>query len=254
MYAVAYIASAVIPVMVVWLLWGYVIKFILNLPEHHNHYLLRHAWILKPGPNDTKHRPQSTMYGFVVPSSYIYMLAVYIPFMLSCVAGIFWLEFLLEETSQHSCNPSEVECFFIKKFWNILIEPIDCNHVARRVSGNPTFTCFKYKFDFTGASLTAGPVLGFSAAIIKVLPICFLFLKRYETQMYKTLQYPIALLCLLISLVLFILAVRNLFKFGLFLKLFSISSGILVSLTIPFLNFQPIPESRDQYLNPETNT
>ena len=62
-------------------------------------YVLRQTWILKPGPDDTDDEPQSTMYGFVVPSSYIDMLAIlYIMTMVFCVATIFWDEFLLKET------------------------------------------------------------------------------------------------------------------------------------------------------------
>ena len=221
-----------------------------RLPEHHIHYVLRQTWILKPGPNDTDDRPQSTMYGFVVPRLYIYCLAMYITLMLYRVAGIFWHEFLLEEMPQHSCNPSEVDCFFIKNFWDmfkLFAEPIiDCNHVPSSVSANPPFLCYKYKFDFTGASLTAGPVLGFSAAIIKVLPICFLFLKRCETQRYRTLQYPIAFLCFLIGLVLSIIALLNFWKYTTSMKLDIFSLGILLSLTVPFLDFRLIPASRDQ--------
>ena len=156
MYLVAYFVSFNIPVWVSGLFWGSaIVNIIWNLPEHHIHYVLRQTWILKPGPNNTNDKPQSTMYGFVVPSSYICMLAKYITTMLLSVAGIFWHEFLLEETIQDSCNPSEVDCFFIKSYWDLfkLIEPVDCNHVASRMSGNPTFRCFKYKFDFTGVHL-----------------------------------------------------------------------------------------------------
>ena len=96
------------------------IKIMSRLPEHHIHYVLRQTWILKPGPNDTNHKPQSTMYGFVVPSFYIYMLAMYITIMLFFVARIFWYEFLFEETTQHSCNPSEVNCFFIENIWEAI--------------------------------------------------------------------------------------------------------------------------------------
>ena len=249
MYLVAYTASLYIPAVVAGFFLGVVIHILWDLPEHHIHYVLRHTWILKPGPKDTKENPQSTMYGFVVPSLYIRMLAIYIMTMLLSVAGIFWNVFLLEETTRHSCSPSEVDCFIIENFWDIFkfAEPItDCNHVASRVSGNPTLHCSKYKFDFTGASLSAGPVLGFSAAIIKVLPICFLFLKRCDTQRYRTLQYPIAFLCLLITLVLFVLTVQNFRKPATALKLISISFGILLSLTVPFLDFKLIPASRDQ--------
>ena len=251
MYLVAYLASLHISKVVVGFFWEFAIGFILDLPEHHIHYVLRHTWILKPGPNDTDHKPQSTMYGFVVPSSYIHMLAIYIMIMFGCVAGIFWNEFLLEETIQHSCNPSEIDCFFIEKFWDILkfADPIDCNHVASRVSGNPTFICYKYKFDINGASWTTGRVLAISTFIIKALPACFLFLKRCDTKRHKTLQYPIMLLCLLISFVLFIPAVQKIWKllsFTNFLEFLSISSGILLSLTMLFLDFRLIPASRDQ--------
>ena len=253
MYLVVYTASLYIPQIVASLFFGIAINIIWDLPEHHIHYVLRHTWVLKPGPNDTNHKPQSTMYGFVVPSSYIYKLAVYIITMLLCVGGIFWHEFLLEITIQHSCNPSEVDCFFIKSFWDIvkLVEPIDCKLAATCSSelGQLTFHCLKYKFDFTGASLTAGTVLGFSVAIIKVLPICFLFLKRCDTQRYRTLQYLIAfsLLCVLISFVLYILAFQNTcITFSIFCKFFIISGGFLLSLTVPFLDFKLIPASRHQ--------
>ena len=222
------------------------LKIIFKAPDHHIHYVLRQTWILKPGPNDTDHKPQSTMYGFVVPSSYIYWLAMYIAFMLLCVAGTFWHEFLLEETIQHSCNPSEVECFVFENFWDFFkfVEPIDCNHVP---SGVSTFNCLKYKFDINGASWTAGRVFAICTFIIQVLPGCFLFLKRYNAQMHRTWRYPIVLLCLLITLILFILAVPKIWKsfsFTHFFELLSISSGIFVSLTVPFLSFKPLPASR----------
>ena len=240
MYLVAYTASHDIPQWVVICLFVVALRIIKNLPEHHIHYALRQTWILKPGPNDINHKPQSTMYGFVVPSSYIYWLAMYIAFMLLCVAGTFWHEFLLEETIQHSCNPSEVECFFIKNFWNFykFVEPLDCNHVP---SGVSTFICYKYKFDINGAAWTAGRVFGISTFIIKALPACFLFLKRCEAHRHKTLRYPIVLLRLLftsvtailvhflIFSVLFILLVQNILSFSYFLELLSISSGILLS-------------------------
>ena len=248
MYAVAYSAPYHIPILVATLFAGHAIDTIWNSPEHNIHYVLRQIWILKRGPKDTNRRPQSTMYGFVVPSLYIRMLAVYITFMLLCAYGIFWHEFLLERTIKHS---SEVDCFFIENFWDFFkfIEPVDCNDVTSRVSSNPIFECFKYKFDFIGASLTAGPVLAFSAAIMKVLPICFLFLKRCDTQRYRILQYCIAFLCLLIiTLVLLMSAGQNLWKFTTFLKLCSISLGILLSLTVPFLDFRLIPTSIYQKL------
>ena len=146
MYLVAYLASLHISKVAVGFFWGFAIGFILDLPEHHIHYVLRQTWILKPGPNDTDDKPQSTMYGFVLPQAYtyIYMLTSYTMLMLVFVAGIFWNEFLLEMTIQHSCNPFVVECFFIKNCWDSFkfVEPIDCNHVPSSVS---TFNCFKYK-------------------------------------------------------------------------------------------------------------
>ena len=243
MYLVAYTASAIIPQFVVGFFWGLAIGFILDLPEHHIHYVLRQTWILKPGPNDTDHKPQSTMYGFVVPSSYIRMLAIYITNLLYYVTAIFWYEFLLEETTQHSCNPSGVDCFFIKHFWNILkfAEPLDCHHVPIGVS---TVTCYKYKFDINGASWTAGRAFAISGFIIKALPACFLFLKRCDKLRYRTLQYPIALLCLLITLVLLIPAVQNISSPSNIYELWSILLGILLSLTVPFLDFKLIPASR----------
>ena len=218
-----------------------IFRIISRLPEHHIHYVLQQTWILKPGPNDTDHKPQSTMYGFVVPSSYIYNLAVYIAYMLYCVAIIFWYEFLLEETMQHSCNPTEVDCFFIDHFWEILKfdEPIDCHHVP---SGMSTVTCYKYKFDINGASWTAGRVFGISTFIIKALPACFLFLKRCDAHRHRTLQYPITLLRLLFTpvpdfllrllliFVPFILFVQNLLSFSYCLELSSISYGVFLSI------------------------
>ena len=251
MYLVVYTASLHIPLWALACLFVVVLRIIKNLPEHHIHYVLQQTWILKPGPNDTDHKPQSTMYGFVVPSLYIRMLAMYIAFMLSCVAGTFWYEFLLEETIQHSCNPSGVDCFFIKHFWNILkfAEPLDCHHVPIGVS---TVTCYKYKFDINGASWTAGRVFGICTTIIKALPACFLFLKRCVAQRNKTMRYPIILLHLLlisvtgflvhlliilvlVRLVPFILLVPDLLSFSYFLELTSISSGILLSLGFYFL-------------------
>ena len=248
MYLVAYTASLHIPLLIASTVSGEVIKTIWDLPEHHIHYVLRQIWLLKPGPNDTDHKPQSTMYGFVVPSSYIRLLAVYITLMLLCTLGIFWNEFLLEKNIQYF-NPSKVDCFFIKSYWDRfkLVEPIDCNnHVASRVSGNPTFECYKYKFDLTGASLAAAPVLAFSAAIIKVLPICFLFLKQCDTQRYRRLQHRIAFLCFFIASALLMLAGKNLQEFTTALKLCSISYGILLSLTVSILDFRLIPAARDQ--------
>ena len=230
------------------MIWFFLVakRIIKNLPEHHIHYVLQQTWILKPGPNDTDDRPQSTMYGFVVPSSYIRMLVRYIIIMLYCVAGTFWYEFLLEETIQHSCNPSEVECFFIKRYWDVFkfIEPLDCNHVP---SGVSTFTCLKYKFDINGAAWTAGRVLAISTFIIKVLPACFLFLKRCDAHRHKTLQYPIALLRLLLTpvpaslvelltaLVPPILILQNILSLSYYLELLSISFGVLLSLEFYFL-------------------
>ena len=248
MYLVVYTVSTIIPQFVVGFFWGLAIGFILDLPEHHIHYVLRQTWILKPGPNDTDHKPQSTMYGFVVPSLYIQMLAVYIMIMFGCVAGIFWNEFLLETTIQYFCNPSGVECFVIETFGDILkfTEPIDCNHVASnlRPSGNPTFNCFKYKFDINGASWTAGRVFGICTFIIKVLPACFLFLKRCHAHRHKTLWYPIVLLSLLIISALLILGVEKASTSTFLLEPLSISCGILLSLTVLFLDF--IPTSRYQ--------
>ena len=222
------------------------LRIIKNSPEHHIHYVLRMKWILKilkPGPKDTDDKPQSTMYGFVVPSSYIESLAMYITFMLFCVAATFWYEFLLEETIQQTCNPSEVDCFFIKHYWDYFkfVEPIDCNHVP---SGVSTFTCYKYNFDLNGASWTAGRVFAISATIIKVLPGCFLFLKRCDAHRHKTLRYPIMLLRLpvtdllvhwLIFLTLYILLVQNILSLSYFLELSSISFGVMLSLEFYFL-------------------
>ena len=188
------------------------------------------------------------MYGFVVPSSYIGMLAIYITNLLYYVTAIFWYEFLLEETTQHSCDPSGVDCFFIKHFWNILkfAEPIDCNHVP---SGVSTFICYKYKFDINGAAWTAGRVFGICTFIIKALPTCFLFLKRCDAQMYRKLRYPIVFLCLLIILALFIPTVQNGWKLSTLSYIFevmSISCGFILPLTVLFLNFKLIPASRHQ--------
>ena len=124
------------------------------------------------------------------------MLAVYIMIMFGCVGGIFWNEFLLKTSIQYSCNPSGVECFIIENFWDILKfdEPIDCNDVASRVSGNLTFVCYKYKFDINGASWTAGHVFGISTFIIKALPACFHFLKQCDAQRHRKLRYLIVLL------------------------------------------------------------
>ena len=223
-------------------------ELINNLPEHYIHCVLRQTWILKPGLKDTNHKSQSTMYGFVVPSSYIHMLATYIAFMLNCVAGTFWYKFLLEETIQHSCTPSGVECFSYTSFWDLFtfVEPIDCNHVP---SGVSTFTCYKYKFDINGALWTAGCVLAISTFIIKVLPACFLFLRRYNAQMYRILRYPIVLLCLLFIkyLGLIISTVKNTTEnTTIVFEFCSISLGILLSLTVLFLDFKPIPASRHQ--------
>ena len=225
------------------------LRMISTLPKHHIHYVLRQTWILKPGPDDTDHKPQSTMYGFVVPSLYINWLAVYMSAMLVYVAAIFWHEFLLEETVQHSCNPSGVECFFYTTFWDSykFVEPVDCNHVP---SGVSTFYCYKFKFDINGASQTAGCAFGICTFVIKVLPVCFLFLKRCDAQMHRKLRYPIVLLCLIISFVLFILPVKNLYKISpiYIFELWSISLGILLSLTILFLDFKThvIPASKHQ--------
>ena len=225
-------------------------RMISTLPEHHIHYVLRQTWILKPGPNDTDHKPQSTMYGFVIPSLYIYWLATYTTFMLFYVAAIFWYELLLEETIQQSCNPSGVECFFYTNFWDSFkfVEPIDCNHVPRGVY---TFACYKYKFDINGAFETAGCAFGISTFIIKALPACFLFLKRCDAQMHRKLRYPIVLLCLIISLVVFILPVhQKLWKISptYIFELWSISLGILLSLTILLLDFKihVVPASKHQ--------
>ena len=230
------------------MVWFFLVakRIIKNLPEHHIHYVLRQTWILKPGPNDTDDKPQSTMYGFVVPSSYIRILVRYIMIMLYCVAGTFWYEFLLEETIQRSCNPSEVECFFIKRYWDYykFVEPVDCNHVP---SGVSTFTCYKYKFDINGASWTAGRALAISTFIIKALPACFLFLKRCDACRHKTLRYPIALLRLLLTpvpaslvellivLVPPILILQNILSLSYYLELLSISFGVLLSLEFYFL-------------------
>ena len=140
-------------------LYTVALNIISKLPDHHIHYVLRQTWILKPGPNDTDDKPQSTMYGFVLPSLYIDWLGIYLTMMIWCVAGKFWYEFLLEETTiKHSCNPYKVECFSYTSFWDLFtfVEPLDCNHVANNVSN---FACFKYKFDINGAAWTAGRVL-----------------------------------------------------------------------------------------------
>ena len=118
MYLVAYTASLYITFLVVACLSMVAMRIIPRLPEHFIHYALRQTWILKPGPNDTNHKPQSTMYGFVVPSLYIWLFAIQTTLTLFCVAGTFWHEFLLEETIQHSCNPSGVEYFFYTNFWD----------------------------------------------------------------------------------------------------------------------------------------
>ena len=224
------------------------LKIIFKAPDHHIHYVLRQTWILKPGPNDTDHKPQSTMYGFVVPSSYIRMLAIYITNLLYYVTAIFWYEFLLEETTQHSCNPSGVDGFFIKHFWDILkfAEPLDCNHVP---SGVSTLICYKYKFDINGAAWTAGCAFGICTFISKALPTCFIFLKRCDAQMYRKRRYPIVLLCLLIILALVIPTVQKSWKLSTLSYIFevmSISCGFILPLTVLFLDFKLIPASRHQ--------
>ena len=210
-----------------------------RLPEHHIHYILRQTWILKPGPNDTDDKPQSTMYGFVVPSLYTCFFVSYTTLILFFVAGTFWREFLLEETIKHSCTSSGVECFFYTNFWDSFkfVEPIDCNHVP---SGVYTFACYKYKFDINGASLTAGRVFTISVFIIKALPACFLLLKRCDAQRHRILRYPIVLLCLLLILGLISLVVKYPTNV---LEYYSFSSGICLSLTVLFLDFKPIPAS-----------
>ena len=237
MYLVAFTASHFISTMVIISLGLVVLKIIQRFPDHYIHYVLRQTWILKRGPNDTYHKPQSTMYGFVVPSLYIDMLAIYFVNMPLLVARIFLCELLLEATIQHSCNPSEVECFFVKNFWDFfkLVEPIDCNHVASR---GLAFICLKYKFDINGAFWTAGRVFAICITIIKVLPAGFLFLKQCDAQMYRTLRYPIVLLCLLIIFVLFFSMVRNIASISYFSELVSILFGILLSLTVLFLDFR----------------
>ena len=240
MYLVAYTALHDIPIPVVGCLVLVALRIILRLPEHHIHYVLPQTWILKQGPINTGHKPQFTMYGFVVPSSYIYWPAVYIVFILFCVAGIFWYEFLLEATIQHTCIPSEVDYFFAPNFWDLFkfVEPLDCNHVP---SGVYTFICYKYKFDINDASWTAGRAFGISIFIIKALPACFLIPRGYNAQMYRILQYPIVLLCLIIILGRIILTVKNP---TIVWEIYSISFGILLSLTVLFLDFKQIPASR----------
>ena len=154
---------------------------------------------------------------------------------------------LLEITSKDSCNPFKVECFITENAFLDLfkfIEPLDCNNLP---SGVSTFTCYKYKFDINGASWTAGHVFAICTLIIQVLPGCFLFLKRYNAQTHRTWRYPIVLLCLLITLILFIIEVLKFWKslsFTYLYELLSISLAIFVSLTVPFLSFKPIPASR----------
>ena len=249
MYLVAYIAPFLIPQVVMLCLYMVALKIISRFPDHHIHNVFRRIWILEPGPIDTYYEPQSAMCGFVVPSSYIHWLAVYTTIMLYCVTAVFWYEFLLEQTDQHSCNPCEVDCFFTKTFWDLFkfVDPIDCNHVP---SGVSTFTCYNYKFDINGAFWTAARVFGISVFIITALPGCFLFLKWYDVQRHRRLRYPIVLLCSII-VALLIIAVKNKPPFPYIYELLSISCGILLSLSVLFLDFKLIPAY--YYLQTNTN-
>ena len=122
------------------------------------------------------------MCGFVVPSSYIYWLAVYTTFMVYCVTAIFLYEFLLEQTNQHSCNPSQT-------------------------------ACYKYKLtSMVQLRLQDVHVFGICTFIIKVLSACFLFLKRCDAHRHKTLQYPILLLRLFYFSTSFLGTVINFFS------------------------------------------
>ena len=57
------------------------------------------------------HWSQAPVYNVWVCGSKL--IHLYAMFTLVFVAAIFWNELLLEITTQHSCNPSEVDCFFI---------------------------------------------------------------------------------------------------------------------------------------------
>ena len=111
--------------------------------------------------------------------------------MLFCVGTIFWYEFLLEETTQHSCNPTEVDSFFIENIWDTLMNQLIATmwiNVCQAILPSSA----------TSTSSTSLVHLGLLDVHLEclysslVLPACFLFLKRCDAQMDRTLWYHVA--------------------------------------------------------------
>ena len=121
---------------------------------------------LKAGPQDSEEKPETLLFGFVVPQTFIYQILLFSVVICFVSLAIFWDTFLFEVS--YLCNPDipDLHCFSGK---SLSEHELNCSNTDYLEQNNySSFECYQFVFDFSNAAGNAGGVFTMSSVVFGV--------------------------------------------------------------------------------------
>ena len=206
--------------------------------------------VFKKGEDDTKECPQTIAFNFIVPTRYMYSLAVIILQLFALSLGVFWEKFVFEVT--FTCA-SDIDCYdYSSKAVTSSRSYINCSEEVT-VS---EIRCFRIVLDWSTALGAAGGLLVLASITISVLPWIILKVTNGKQasdsvrQKVLFVQGTLLLLLLVIVITYGVLLgyVVKKYRFAQIIELIGLSVVFTMSILVPWWNFESVDEVNDTNL------
>ena len=135
------------------------------------HSVARKIFKMKAGPNDREDKPQTLLFGYVVPHLYIFQIVGF-SFMLFCNSLIiFWDTFLIEES--YLCNPNvpNLHCYAHSEM--NFTEELDCSNTTETI-----VYCYQIILNFSSAAGSATGVFLISSIVFAINTWLLLYISK----------------------------------------------------------------------------
>ena len=122
------------------------------------HSVARRIFNMKAGPNDCGEKPQTLLFGYVVPNVYIYQILLFSILLCCNSMMIFWDTFLIEESYLCNSNVPNLHCYSHNSS-----DELNCSNTTET-----SVYCYQFVFNFSSAAGNATGVFLMSSIVFAI--------------------------------------------------------------------------------------
>lgn len=137
------------------------------------HSVARKIFKMKAGPNDREDKPQTLLFGYVVPNFYISQIVLF-SFTLFCYSMMtFWDTFLIEESYLCIPNVPNLHCYAHEYSEMNFTEELDCSNTTET-----SVYCYQFVLNFSSAAGSATGIFLMSSIVFAINTWLLLYISK----------------------------------------------------------------------------